>query len=176
MWPYERDKSFKNYLLFLLKSTSRTHEFWYLHLLSTLPVGSCILILYITMQETLSASQNNFIDKRNWDLVATFWSNLMSQLALPQFVAGDITGGYGITDLKAISASGAKEFASNDPRFKRQTFAIRIGYDGSKYNGYQRQKGMKSCTTMPYFFWAMSSEIQFCRKSIDGTEWDIVDL
>ena len=149
--PFERSENMRlvkrqellHLLQLLLKFPSQTYEFWYLHLRTTLSAYSCVFIQYITMQEISSVSQNSFIDKRNWDLVATFWSNLMSRSVLPQFVAGDASGGYGLTDLKSISASGAEEFASNDPRFKRQTFAIRIGYDGSKYNGYQRQKGME---------------------------------
>jgi len=36
---------------------------------------------------------------------------------------------------------GIDEYSSSDPRHKRQTFAIRIGYNGVEYNGYQIQKG-----------------------------------
>eukprot|EP01034_Spumella_vulgaris_P027331 gene27331-34032_t len=40
------------------------------------------------------------------------------------------------------------EYASSDPRFKRQTFALRIGYDGSQYNGFQQQKGAEGVRTV----------------------------
>ena len=96
----------------------------------------------IKMEENFRNTHTAFFAERNWDLVASFWSTLMTQSAVPQFIAGDALGGYGLTDLKSVSAIGMEEFASNDPRFKRQTFAIRIGYDGPKYNGYQRQKGL----------------------------------
>ena len=36
---------------------------------------------------------------------------------------------------------GIDEYSSSDPRHKRQTFAVRIGYNGVEYNGYQIQKG-----------------------------------
>jgi hypothetical protein len=52
---------------------------------------------------------------------------------------------------------GIDEFSSNDPRYKRKTFAIRIGYNGSKYNGYQRQKGTYETV---YFLMFMDGSIQ----------------
>ena len=92
--------------------------------------------------ENARSSHDAFFADRNWSLVGSFWSNVMTQTVLPPFVVGDMNG-YGLTNLKSIYDVGIDEFTSNDPRFKRQTFAIRIGYNGSKYNGYQRQKGMK---------------------------------
>ena len=139
-------------------------------------------------------SHSAFFAERDWDSVASFWSNMMLQSSLPPFIQGDSAVrqggpvvedsesavcrltedsaavlqptepteeieaadeaemtkmavgvgkgvGYGLTDLQAIHAIGLEEFNSSDPRFKRLTFALRIGYDGSKYNGYQRQKG-----------------------------------
>lgn len=81
------------------------------------------------------------LNNRNFDRIKAFWCNLMFKTSLPQFIIGNNFNSYGITDLKSIHDSGLIEFNSNDPRYKRQTFAIRIGYDGSSYNGYQRQKG-----------------------------------
>jgi hypothetical protein len=84
----------------------------------------------------------SLLDERDWDRVAKFWSDMMLRSSLPFFVSGDPLSGYGLTNLKSIHSIGIEEYASKDPRFKRQTFALRIGYDGSKYNGYQMQKGI----------------------------------
>ena len=86
-------------------------------------------------------SHDNFFASRDWKRVANFWSSLMLRATVPDFVTGPIGDGYGLTQLQSIHALGTDEFSSNDPRYKRQTFAIRIGYDGSKYHGYQMQKG-----------------------------------
>ena len=94
------------------------------------------------MEDNDRSSHDNFFASRNWDRVAQFWSSLMLRATLPDFVTGLPTSGYGLTQLQSIYALGAEEFSSNDPRYKRQTFAIRIGYDGSKYHGYQMQKGL----------------------------------
>jgi hypothetical protein len=48
---------------------------------------------------------------------------------------------YGATDLRLIHEIGKREFDSNDPRYKRKTFALRLAYDGTHYSGFQRQKG-----------------------------------
>lgn len=103
-------------------------------------------------------SHSAFFAERNWDRVATFWSDMMLQSILPPFVQGDSQGdsgsdsgsaGYGLTDLDAIHAIGREEFDSDNPRFKRQTFALRIGYNGAAYNGYQRQKGQSVSISRP---------------------------
>jgi hypothetical protein len=93
------------------------------------------------MEDSATGSLS-LIDERDWDMVAKFWSDLMLRSSLPIFVSGDPLSGYGLTNMKSIHAIGIEEYASKDPRFKRQTFALRIGYDGSKYNGYQMQKGI----------------------------------
>ena len=99
----------------------------------------------------------------------------MTLSILPEFVLGDHE--FGVTDLSVIYTAGYGEFNSNDPRsniiyvlpfiefsivqvwsfllrltsfnirFKRKTFALRIGYDGTKYNGYQIQKGVVGTKT-----------------------------
>ena len=43
--------------------------------------------------------------------------------------------GYGITQLNDIHKIGRNEYTSSDPRYKKKTFAMRIGYDGAKYQG-----------------------------------------
>jgi hypothetical protein len=99
-------------------------------------------------------SHSAFFAERNWDRVATFWSDMMLQSILPPFVQGDSgsdsgSAGYGLTDVDAIHAIGREEFNSDNPRFKRQTFALRIGYNGAAYNGYQRQKGQLVSNSRP---------------------------
>ena len=94
------------------------------------------------MEDHDRSSHDDFFASRDWDRVAKFWSSLMLRATLPDFVTGQSIDGYGMNQLQSIHALGAEEFSSNDPRYKRQTFAIRIGYDGSKYHGYQMQKGL----------------------------------
>jgi tRNA pseudouridine(38-40) synthase len=55
---------------------------------------------------------------------------------------------YGLTCLKRLNNIGInREFNHKDSRYcKRQTFAIRIGYDGNSYSGYQAQNISKTKT------------------------------
>ena len=102
----------------------------------------------IHVMEDSERNSHCLLDDRDWDRVAKFWSDMMLRSSLPLFVSGDPVSGYGLTDLKSIHDIGLEEYASKDPRFKRRTFALRIGYDGSKYNGYQMQKGNSlTCNT-----------------------------
>jgi hypothetical protein len=52
---------------------------------------------------------------------------------LPDFIFGDRSNALGVTDMPAISRLGADQFISSDPRYKRRTFALRIGYHGSQF-------------------------------------------
>lgn len=92
------------------------------------------------------ASHIHFFESRNWTIVSEFWRKILSLREMPSFVNGYEQ--YGVSDLAAIHAVGLMEFQSGDPRFKRQTFALRIGYDGSHYNGYQMQKGIDGVVTV----------------------------
>jgi tRNA pseudouridine38-40 synthase len=76
-----------------------------------------------------------------FESVRQFWSRIIrGEETVPTFLTGARDGSYGITNLDAIhELGGNEEFDSRDPRFKRQTFALRIGYDGSQYVGYQMQ-------------------------------------
>lgn len=61
----------------------------------------------------------------------------------PRFVLGDeATGGFGVSNLKAVHEVGAcGEFKSKDLRYqRRKTYAMSVGYVGSSYKGFQRQK------------------------------------
>ena len=56
----------------------------------------------------------------------------------PPFVTGDEQ--YGITNMSLLSDTGFEEYQSKDNKFnKRKTYALRIGYFGGKYKGYQMQ-------------------------------------
>lgn len=104
------------------------------------------------------SSHRDFLKDRDWNSIASFWRALVTETADIDFdlctsnsLTGDvikenntqtvsITDEYGTTDLNAIHAVGEAEFLSNDPRFRRKTFAMRIGYDGTAYSGFQRQR------------------------------------
>lgn len=62
-------------------------------------------------------------------------------LALPSFVKGCDTASYGIANLASVAEVGMHaEFSSMDPLYtSRETFAMRIGYVGTQYTGYQTQ-------------------------------------
>jgi hypothetical protein len=96
---------------------------------------------------------------RNWTVVANYFKLLLSicssrnnssssgssssqqQTTIPAFIFGS-NPLYTMTDLEVYHRAAAdSEFVSADPRYKRKTFALRIGYDGSAYTGYQMQKG-----------------------------------
>eukprot|EP01038_Epipyxis_sp_PR26KG_P007921 gene7921-10751_t len=91
-------------------------------------------------------SHVEFFENRDWDGLKVFWKQIMHYENLPPFIQGGED--FGVTNLDQINAVGKREFQSNDPRFKRQTFAIRIGYDGSQYHGYQKQKGNEGIITV----------------------------
>jgi tRNA pseudouridine(38-40) synthase len=81
-------------------------------------------------------------------MINKFWGTVIKLKTneMPDFLRGDSM--YGPTDLQSISSLGLREFSCGNPRAERKTFALRIGYDGSKYNGYQRQKGVADVRTV----------------------------
>lgn len=90
-----------------------------------------------------------FVANRNWRFSEGFWSRIIygSAHTLPNYVIGDVEGKqsrdrFGVSALAEIHEAGKKgEFVSKNPKyFTRQTFALRVGYDGNKYHGYQMQK------------------------------------
>jgi tRNA U38,U39,U40 pseudouridine synthase TruA len=92
-----------------------------------------------------------FFNARNWSRVESFWTTTVRiepGQRLPSFVEGDQE--YGIADLKALHEAGMRgEFLSLDNRYrKRQTFAVRLGYVGSCYSGFQTQKGANGVHTV----------------------------
>jgi len=99
-------------------------------------------------------SHDAFFEERDWASAVVFWRQLLTVTdtsSLPAFVLGQAAGqgSYGLADLDPIHQAGHRggEFASTDHRYsKKKTFALRIGYDGTAYQGYQRQKDLPSGT------------------------------
>jgi hypothetical protein len=95
-----------------------------------------------------------FILARNWKFCESYWSRIVKHASdnLPSFVVGEDVAersppGYGVSDLAAIRDAGKKgEFVSKNPRYHlRQTLALRVGYDGNQYHGYQKQSKKNQC-------------------------------
>jgi hypothetical protein len=89
-----------------------------------------------------------YVFNRNWKFCESYWSRTIkySCYALPPFIEGDVVStyspnSYGVSNLSVVREAGMKgEFISKNDRYKnRQTFALRIGYDGNQYHGYQKQ-------------------------------------
>lgn len=79
-----------------------------------------------------------FFEQRDWDSVIAYWGSLLVN-PLPPSISSPSE--YTLTDLRTIHEIGKEEFSCSDPRYKRKTFAMRIGYNGCQYNGFQKQKG-----------------------------------
>lgn len=84
-----------------------------------------------------------FVASRNWKFCESYWSRTIkfSSNELPSFVTGSDKD-FGVSNLEVIRDAGQKgEFVSKNNRYHmKQNFAMRIGYDGNKYHGYQKQK------------------------------------
>lgn len=78
-----------------------------------------------------------WFQQRDWGAICKFWSTIIKSGDLPPFVKG--SGIHALTDIHALSKCAAEEVSSSDGRYKRQTFALRIGYAGDKYSGFQAQ-------------------------------------
>lgn len=90
-------------------------------------------------------SHDNFlIENRDWNSVQHLWAKLLSVKTLPEFFSGDQE--YGITRLRDLQFDREKEFRPNNPKAGRKTFSLVLGYNGSKYSGYQQQKGANVIT------------------------------
>ncbi len=85
---------------------------------------------------------------RDWRIVENYWSSIISSDSpLPKFIndPDNHDDEYSrIVNLKKISEVGKlSEFNNKDYRYtSRYTYAMRIGYNGLKYRGYQRQRGV----------------------------------
>ena len=80
-------------------------------------------------------SHASFFRDRNWKVPELFWNSLIKNKGLPNWVLGDST--YGVADLQAVHDCAQVELSN--PRNQRKTFAVRIGYAGTAYQGYQSQ-------------------------------------
>ena len=82
-----------------------------------------------------------FLSNRNWPDTIAYISSIIGGAELPAAIEGD--GEYGATDLAVLNAVGSRsEFKSRDYRYSKEfNYAMRIGYCGIHYNGYQRQRG-----------------------------------
>ena len=81
-------------------------------------------------------SHVTFIENRDWRTVSLYWRDVVN---LRREIDSDTNLSFKVTDLEFISELGKEEYCSTDPRYKRKTFALRVGYDGSQYSGYQSQ-------------------------------------
>ena len=95
------------------------------------------------LSKASKVSHKLFFENRNWKVVSDFWLEMVRSEKLADFIIGDTSkGGYGITALKPVYDVGCDgEFISKDMRYqKRMTYAMSIGYVGSFYRGFQKQK------------------------------------
>ena len=96
-----------------------------------------------------------FISDRNWYYCESIWSRIIkhnstiSSANVPDYIEGyTYDSPYGVSKLSEINQVGQRsEFISKNHKYLcRQTFALRIGYDGQQYYGYQRQKNFNGLT------------------------------
>lgn len=91
--------------------------------------------------------------KRNWKPVEDYYEALMSRslspslTTMPRIIRGNEP--YSITSIQELAAMGTSEhgggeFESKNERYSgarcRKTYAVLLGYKGTSYSGYQRQK------------------------------------
>ena len=90
--------------------------------------------LQLSDVESSLARKSHFeiFGSRDWTKIDNFWGKCQISDNLPTFVAG--SGQYGVTNLEVLHRAGLQQFNSSNPRYKRKTFAVRIGYQGSKYD------------------------------------------
>lgn len=84
------------------------------------------------------------VSSRAWSVVNNFWQNIIgvNPVLWPEFIRGSQSSAYPINNMHLLQEAGEKgEFLSKDSRYsKRYTYAMQIGYVGSAYYGYQRQR------------------------------------
>jgi tRNA pseudouridine(38-40) synthase len=83
---------------------------------------------------------NDFIYNRDWTLAKKFWFAAINQNDFKIF--DENTSKFSHTDISLIHNAGWKgEYFSKDDRYAmKQNYAARIGYLGTEYYGYQKQK------------------------------------
>jgi tRNA pseudouridine(38-40) synthase len=96
-------------------------------------------------------SHDDFFEDRDWDSMCTFWKwCLNAQDSLPAFVHGHqdeeakgTEDSFGVTQFKMTQDSWVKQGLPLFEKHRypdRVNFALRIGYSGNSYSGYQKQK------------------------------------
>jgi tRNA U38,U39,U40 pseudouridine synthase TruA len=95
---------------------------------------------------------SKYLQARSWDAASGFWTQLLkspTQECFPPFVLGDygceegMMGHkdgecYGVADLGAVYRCGFSEYCSKSPQLTRKrNFAMRVGYVGSAFKGWQ---------------------------------------
>lgn len=98
-------------------------------------------------------SHESFVLERDWNDVHEFWSSCISDPStIPDWLRGEEGKEYRFTQIDAIHnvAIETGEFNCSISKFSaKHTFALRIGYLGTRYNGYQRQKaGLEGIQTV----------------------------
>ena len=96
-------------------------------------------------------SHDEFFDNRDWDVVSAFWRwCLNANEGFPSFVYGhqdELAKGtensFGVNQCKIMQDSWVEQGLPIFEKYRnpdRVTFALRIGYAGHSYSGYQKQK------------------------------------
>jgi hypothetical protein len=96
------------------------------------PEAETIAELFISNPNKFS--HQLFFRDRNWKMVENFWLALIKSKKLPSWVRGD--GRYGMADLQAVHDCAWEEL--NNPRNKRKTYAVKVGYAGTAYQVYSQ--------------------------------------
>lgn len=81
-----------------------------------------------------------FWKSKRFSTVTNYWRMLMGCRNLPPYINGDEE--FGVTNLLELHEAGMRgEFTSKDSRYtSRKTYALRVGYDGTAYSGFQSQR------------------------------------
>lgn len=123
-----------------------------------------LTVYHSSLRKSIDFNQSfNPQGKFNWLRSQEFWktllktSNAQSELAnegnsdkhgvFPYFIAGDAK--YGTSNLIDLHNAGhiSGEYKSKDTRYsKTKTYALRFGYNGIKFHGYQSQKNISALT------------------------------
>lgn len=102
-------------------------------------------------------SHDDFLyTNRNWSSIEKYWGLLITKKHFSSIFQGNDE--YGITNLHKLEFNRTKEFDPKNTNEKRKTFAFVLAYDGTKYSGFQLQKGQDVKTV------EADLEIAFSRK------------
>lgn len=92
-----------------------------------------------TMNQKERESHIEFFSNRNWKCVEMAWQDALTISEMPSWMKGSPP--YGMTNMDALFNCGFSEFNElKNPKYKRKTFSIQLGYLGTQYHGFQYQK------------------------------------